>query len=101
MSQPDVCEDIEPVLRSSPSFFGEEELPSGSGCTVNKSLLSENEGMATPRTGDKADLNDDDLLKMISAEEYLMDKSSCLLLDYERQMFLDMSHADALLVAAK
>lgn len=43
---------------------------------------------------------DEDLANIVTAEEYLMRKD-VVLLDYERQMFLDMVHADALMVCAK
>ncbi|XP_005177411.2 DNA repair endonuclease XPF [Musca domestica] len=43
---------------------------------------------------------DEDLANIVTAEEYLMRKD-VILLDYEKQMFLDMVHADALMVCAK
>ncbi|XP_073834660.1 DNA repair endonuclease XPF-like [Musca autumnalis] len=43
---------------------------------------------------------DEDLVNIVTAEKYLMRKD-VILLDYEKQMFLDMVHADALLVSAK
>ncbi|XP_013114075.1 DNA repair endonuclease XPF [Stomoxys calcitrans] len=43
---------------------------------------------------------DEDLANIVTAEEYLMRKD-VVLLDYEKQMFLDMVHADALMVCAK
>lgn len=44
--------------------------------------------------------DDEDLANIVTAEEYLMRKD-VVLLDYERQMFLDMVNADALMVCAK
>ncbi|XP_065364962.1 DNA repair endonuclease XPF [Calliphora vicina] len=43
---------------------------------------------------------DEDLANIVTAEEYLMRKD-VVLLDYEKQMFLDTVHADALMVCAK
>ncbi|XP_070144503.1 DNA repair endonuclease XPF isoform X2 [Drosophila kikkawai] len=43
---------------------------------------------------------DEDLATIVTAEEYLMHKD-VVLLEYEKQMFLDTVHADGLLVCAK
>lgn len=43
---------------------------------------------------------DEDLANIVTAEEYLMRKD-VVLLDFEKQMFLDMVHADALMVCGK
>lgn len=43
---------------------------------------------------------DEDLANMVTAEEYLMRKN-IVLLNYEKQMFLDLVHADGLIVCAK
>lgn len=45
-------------------------------------------------------LQDAELANLVTAEEYLLRKD-VVLLEYEKQMFLDMVHADGLLVAAK
>lgn len=45
-------------------------------------------------------LEDEELANLVTAEEYLMRKD-VQLLEYEKQMFLDLVHADGLLVAAK
>lgn len=45
-------------------------------------------------------LADEDLANLVTAEEYLMRKD-VQLLEYEKQMFLDLVHADGLLVSAK
>lgn len=45
-------------------------------------------------------LQDEELANLVTAEEYLLRKD-VVLLEYEKQMFLDMVHADGLLVAAK
>ncbi|XP_022225185.2 DNA repair endonuclease XPF [Drosophila obscura] len=43
---------------------------------------------------------DEELANVVTAEEYLMSKD-VVLLEYEKQMFLDLVHADGLLVCAK
>jgi len=43
---------------------------------------------------------DEDLANIVTAEEYLMCKD-VVLLEYEKQMFLDQVQADGLLVCAK
>lgn len=59
------------------------------------------ETMATATENeDSGFIRDKDLVNVTTAEEYLLNKGN-LLLNYERQMFLDMAHEDALLVAAK
>ncbi|EDW62814.1 DNA repair endonuclease XPF isoform X1 [Drosophila virilis] len=45
-------------------------------------------------------LADEDLANLVTAEEYLLRKD-VQLLEYEKQMFLDLVHADGLLVSAK
>lgn len=98
----DLSEDVEPVLRSSPAFFEEEEVQKLPTCGDGfpQPLPSEHEKTVSPKSDDKGKLGKD-LMDMVNAEEYLLNQTDCLLLDYERQMFLDMVHADALLVAAK
>ncbi|XP_002022063.2 DNA repair endonuclease XPF [Drosophila persimilis] len=49
---------------------------------------------------DEAVREDDELANIVTAEEYLMSKD-IVLLEYEKQMFLDLVHADGLLVCAK
>lgn len=44
-------------------------------------------------------ISDDILSAVVSAQEYI---DNCkYMLEYERQMFLDMCHSDGLLIAAK
>lgn len=84
---------------SSPLTIGEDELPSCSN-GKGKTTASGNEISSDKINDQDGALKDADVVNITTAEEYLLSKG-ILLLDYERQMFLDMVHADALLVAAK
>ncbi|XP_034490838.1 DNA repair endonuclease XPF [Drosophila innubila] len=53
---------------------------------------------ALPESSDS--LNDEDLANLVTAEEYLLRKD-VVLLEYEKQMFLDLIHQDGLLVCGK
>lgn len=66
-----------------------------------KEAAAEEEGAAAADQSEFGDgLHDEELANLVTAEEYLMRKD-VVLLEYEKQMFLDMVHADGLLVAAK
>lgn len=62
---------------------------------------AEGEGASAADQSEFGDgLQDEELANLVTAEEYLLRKD-VVLLEYEKQMFLDMVHADGLLVAAK
>lgn len=69
-----------------------------------KEAQTEGEAEAVPSAADQSEfgdgLQDAELANLVTAEEYLLRKD-VVLLEYEKQMFLDMVHADGLLVAAK
>lgn len=66
-----------------------------------KEAAAEEEGAAAADQSEFGDgLQDEELANLVTAEEYLLRKD-VVLLEYEKQMFLDMVHADGLLVAAK
>lgn len=81
-------------LPSKPLNLEEHELPTCSTEKIQKSKINFDNNHANDG------IKDADVVNITTAEEYLLNKG-ILLLDYERQMFLDMVHADALLVAAK
>ncbi|XP_062139440.1 DNA repair endonuclease XPF [Drosophila sulfurigaster albostrigata] len=57
------------------------------------------EATALPESNNET-LTDEDLANLVTAEEYLLRKD-VVLLEYEKQMFLDLIHQDGLLVCAK
>lgn len=68
--------------------------------TSVKDLEDEQPSCSKLSAAAKEKQEDEDLANIVTAEEYLMRKD-VVLLDYEKQMFLDMVHADALMVCAK
>ncbi|KAM8719582.1 hypothetical protein ACLKA7_005768 [Drosophila subpalustris] len=65
---------------------------------IEKDAEIETPAEALPESSDG--LADEDLANLVTAEEYLLRKD-VVLLEYEKQMFLDMIHHDGLLVCAK
>ncbi|KAH8279533.1 hypothetical protein KR044_011910 [Drosophila immigrans] len=67
---------------------------------AEKTAVEEAETEATKAPDASETLTDEDLANLVTAEEYLL-RQDVVLLEYEKQMFLDLIHQDGLLVCAK
>ncbi|EDV91996.1 DNA repair endonuclease XPF [Drosophila grimshawi] len=79
----------EPELEPENTTITEETVPTVETGTEPSPLPESSNGLA-----------DEDLANLVTAEEYLLRKD-VQLLEYEKQMFLDLVHTDGLLVSAK
>lgn len=74
--------------------------PSTSAQAIEMDVAADEEATQLTKHADDYELNDRDLDKVMTVEEYLQ-KSKTFLLDYEKHMFLDTIDTDCLVVCAK
>lgn len=82
------------------SIQSDHQEPSTSAKAFEMNDVVDDESMTKQSNDDDGELNDKDLDKMMTVEEFLL-KSKTFMLDYEKHMFLDTIDTDCLVVCAK